>query len=49
MEANPAVPFSGPGNALSRIFGEQFVTFPRFVLSGGWARALRASGGRAAG
>jgi hypothetical protein len=44
-EMNPAVPFSGPGNALGRIFGEQFVTFPRFVLSGGWSRAYRAASG----
>ena len=43
-EPVPAVPFSGPVNALSRIFLEQWVTFPRFVLSGAWWRAL----GRAA-
>ena len=40
-ESEPPVPFTGPGNALSRIFLEQWVTFPRFVLSGGWLRALR--------
>ena len=40
-EAEPPVPFSSPANALSRIFLEQWVTFPRFVLSGGWLRALR--------
>lgn len=40
-EPVPAVPFSSPANALSRIFLEQWVTFPRFVLSGGWSRALR--------
>jgi hypothetical protein len=34
-------PFTGPANAISRIFLEQWVTFPRFVLSGGWAHALR--------
>src|SRR5262245_7972452 len=39
-EAVPPVPFSGPGNALARIFLEQWITFPRFVLSGGWFRAL---------
>lgn len=33
-------PFTSPFNALSRIFLEQWVTFPRFVLSGGWMRAL---------
>ncbi len=40
-EANPSIPFSGPANALARIFLEQWVNFPRFVLSGGWFRALR--------
>ena len=39
-EPVPPVPFSGPANALSRIFLEQWVTFPRFVLTGGWWRAL---------
>ena len=33
-------PFTSAGNALSRIFLEQWITFPRFVVSGGWARAL---------
>jgi len=33
-------PFSSPFNAVARIFCEQWVTFPRFVLSGGWSRAL---------
>ena len=41
MEANPPEPFTGPGQALARIFLEQWVTFPRFVLSGGRARALQ--------
>jgi hypothetical protein len=40
-ETNPAVPFSGTGNALARIFLEQWITFPRFVFTGGWWRALR--------
>jgi hypothetical protein len=40
-ESEPAVPFSSPANALARIFLEQWITFPRFVLSGGWRRALR--------
>ena len=37
-EAAAPVPFDGPGDALKRIFAEQFITFPRFVLSGGWMR-----------
>jgi hypothetical protein len=44
LEKNPPEPFSGMGNAAARIFLEQWVTFPRFVLSGGWIRALRAAG-----
>jgi hypothetical protein len=43
IEANPPVPFTGPTNAVSRIFLEQWVTFPRFVLSGAWRRALQAA------
>jgi hypothetical protein len=26
---------------VSRFFCEQFVNFPRYVLSGGWAKAFR--------
>lgn len=40
-EPVPPEPFTGPLNALARIFLEQWVSFPRFVLSGGWARAMR--------
>jgi hypothetical protein len=40
-EATPPEPFTSPINAVARIFCEQWVTFPRFVLSGGWFRALR--------
>lgn len=39
-EENPPQPFTSPANALARIFLEQWVTFPRFVLTGGWRRAL---------
>jgi hypothetical protein len=42
-ERNPSIPFAGPVNALARIFLEQWLTFPRYVLSGGWRRALRSS------
>jgi hypothetical protein len=41
LEHVPPEPFSGPLNFLSRLFFEQWVTFPRFVLSGGWGAALR--------
>jgi hypothetical protein len=40
-EPVPPVPFSGAGNALARIFLEQWITFPRFVLTGGWWNAVR--------
>lgn len=43
-EAAPPIPFAGPGDAISRIFAEQFVTFPRFVFSGGFFRALKSAG-----
>jgi hypothetical protein len=44
MEHVAPVPFRSPWDALSRIFAEQWVTFPRFVLSGGLARAWRETG-----
>lgn len=34
-------PFTSRFNAVSRIFLEQWITFPRFVFSGAWFRALR--------
>lgn len=40
-ERHPPEPFTSPGNALARILTEQWITFPRFVLSGAWLRALR--------
>lgn len=33
-------PFLGPADVIGRVFVEQFITFPRFVLSGQWARNL---------
>ena len=35
--------FSSPWNMVLRTFLEQWVTFPRFVLSGGWFLALRSA------
>lgn len=40
-ESVAPVPFASKGDALSRIFVEQWITFPRFVLSGEWLRAWR--------
>ena len=35
------VPFLGPVDFVTRFFCEQFITFPRYVISGGWAKAYR--------
>ena len=43
QEPNPPLPFDGPGDFVKRIFSEQFYKFPKFVLSGEWLRAVRAS------
>lgn len=37
-ESMPPQPFDGPLDFAKRILAEQFITFPRFVLSGGWMR-----------
>ncbi len=39
-ERIPPEPFAGPGDFVARVFAEQFITFPRFVLMGQWARNL---------
>ncbi|NBA97321.1 Mpo1-like protein [Pseudomonas sp. R5(2019)] len=41
LEAEQPEPFSDRHDALKRLLVEQFITFPRFVLSGGWWRAWR--------
>lgn len=38
LEKNPPAPFTSPWNFVARLFLEQWITFPRFVLSGGWHR-----------
>jgi hypothetical protein len=43
-EARAPAPFRGPGDFLARIFAEQWITFPRYVLTGGFARAWREAG-----
>jgi hypothetical protein len=40
-EPVPPEPFTSPLNAVARLVCEQWITFPRFVLSGGWSDALR--------
>ncbi len=42
-EPVPPVPFRGAADVAGRILLEQWVTFPRFVLSGGWGESLRRS------
>jgi hypothetical protein len=44
-EPVPPEPFTSPANAVSRLVLEQWITFPRFVLSGGWRRAWRGAEG----
>lgn len=43
-ESAPPVPFTGPGDFVSRFLAEQLITFPRFVVTGGWLRAWRGAG-----
>src|SRR5262245_18874166 len=39
-EHEAPTPFAGPIDFVTRFFAEQWITFPRFVLSGGWSRNL---------
>ncbi|UXI66690.1 Mpo1-like protein [Tahibacter amnicola] len=39
-EAEAPIPFDGPADFIGRVLIEQFITFPRFVLSGGWLNNL---------
>ncbi|MEW6168373.1 MAG: terminase [Pseudomonadota bacterium] len=43
-EAIPAPPAKDAWDAIRRVAVEQFVTFPRFVISGGWWRNLNSAG-----
>lgn len=43
LEPEPPLPFRGPLDVLGRIVAEQWVTFPRFVVSGGFGRAWAGS------
>ena len=43
LEAEPPAPFDGPRDFVRRFVAEQWVTVPRFVLSGAWYRNLRAA------
>ena len=39
-EREAPTPFSGVGDFVTRLLAEQWITFPRFVLSGAWYRNL---------
>jgi Protein of unknown function (DUF962) len=45
LEPVPPAPFTSPWNFLGRLVFEQWITFPRFLLSGGWQRNYAAGGG----
>ncbi len=47
-EAGAPAPFRGPRDVVARILAEQWITFPRYVLTGAFARAWRAAGSDAA-
>ncbi len=42
-ESEKPIPFEGPLDVVTRIFAEQWVTFPRYMLSGEFVKAWRAS------
>ncbi len=44
LERTPPVPYIGSGDAVRRTLVEEWYAFPKFVFTGGWARALRAAG-----
>ena len=46
-EPQPPVRFRGPVDVLARILAEQWIAFPRFVLTGGFARAWVKASARA--
>jgi hypothetical protein len=39
LEVTAPAPFRGPADVAARLFVEQWITFPRFVLSGQFGRA----------
>lgn len=41
-EQEVPTPFAGPLDFASRFVVEQWITFPRFVLTGAWSRSFRA-------
>lgn len=41
MEKNAPIPFASKGEGVARLFLENWVNFPRFVVTGGFGRAWR--------
>jgi uncharacterized membrane protein YGL010W len=41
FERNAPQPFASRGEFVTRILTEQFIVFPRFLLSGAWLRSVR--------
>ncbi|MGH9845616.1 MAG: carboxymuconolactone decarboxylase family protein [Blastocatellia bacterium] len=48
LEAKVPEPFKGGLDFIVRLFAEQWITFPRFVLTGGWLENLSKTATRAA-
>jgi len=40
LEATAPEPFKGGLDFILRLFAEQWITFPRFILTGGWSENL---------
>ena len=43
LEKSAPAPFLGPADVIKRFVAEQWITFPRYVLSGGFSKAWRES------
>jgi hypothetical protein len=43
LERQPPAPFRGPGDVVGRILAEQWLTFPRYVASGGFRDAWQSA------
>jgi hypothetical protein len=46
LEHKAPIPFRGPGDVVARFLAEEWLTFPRYVATGGFARAWRDSAPR---
>jgi phage terminase small subunit len=46
LESETPAPFSGALDLPSRLIAEQWITFPRFLLSGGWYRNYKTDNAR---